>query len=247
MLIKETCVQQKRPDVVKVSWSGGKDSSCALKMHLDLGHIVKAVCYVPMLTNDVPLLTKEHYDFLIRTAELFRSQGAEVHIVSGLTYCDYVIKRSTRGKHKGRVFGFPAFQKGWCGFKRDSKLKAISGCDVGIYDYEDIGIAYDERDRQKQLTGNKRSILCETKMTEEDAYRYAELNGILSPHYKTQTRDGCILCPNANKTERERWYKDYPEAKQIVIELQEFVKRERPEQYPLRGHKWFIEECGKIN
>lgn len=194
---------RKRPDIVKVSWSGGKDSSCAVKMHLDLGHIVKAVCYVPMFTKEIPLLTKEHYEFILRTADLFRSLGAEVHIVSGRTYYDQVKYRSTRGKHKGRAFGFPPFQRGWCNFKRDSKLKAIAECDVGEYDYEDIGIAYDEVDRHNQLSDTKRSILCESKMTEEDAYWYDVRNGILSPHYETQSRDGCTLCPNAKCTERE--------------------------------------------
>lgn len=238
---------RKRPDIVKVSWSGGKDSSCAVKMHLDLGHIVKAVCYVPMFTKEIPLLTKDHYEFIMRTADLFRSMGAEVHIVSGRTYYDQVKYRSTRGKHKGRAFGFPPFQRGWCNFKRDSKLKAIAECDVGEYDYEDIGIAYDEVDRHNQLSDTKRSILCESKMTEEDAYWYDVRNGILSPHYETQSRDGCTLCPNAKCTEREQWFRDYPEAIPIVIELQEFVKVERPEQHPLRKHKWFIEEGGKIN
>ena len=32
---------------------------------------------------------------------------------------------------KGQIFGFPCFKRGQCGFKRDSKLKAISSFDVG--------------------------------------------------------------------------------------------------------------------
>lgn len=30
-----------------------------------------------------------------------------------------------------------------CGFKRDGKLKALSLCDVGEYNYEGVGIAFD--------------------------------------------------------------------------------------------------------
>lgn len=43
-------------DVVKVSWSGGKDSTCALDLHLERGDKVIAVNYTPMLTDTIPLL-----------------------------------------------------------------------------------------------------------------------------------------------------------------------------------------------
>lgn len=234
-------------DVVKVSWSGGKDSSAALKMHLDLGHIVKAVCYIPMFTKEIPLITKEHYEFILKTAKRFRSEGAKVYIVSGITYYDFVHTRSSRGEFKGRAFGFPPFKRGWCGFKRDSKVKAIRACDVGGYDYEDIGIAFDEVERHKILSDTKRSILCEKKMTEADALLFDIHNGILSPHYNYTKRDGCALCPNARREERMRWFKDFPEAIPLVAELQEFVKRERPDQTPLWNHKWFIDGDGRIN
>lgn len=229
-------------DVVKVSWSGGKDSTCAVMQHLKIGNTVKVVCYVPMFTETIPLIAKAHYEFILRTADLFRSLGAEVHVVTGKTYYDYVTHRSTRGKFKGRAFGFPCFIRGQCGFKRDSKLKALAQCSVGAYDYEDIGIAADETDRHAQLTPHKRSILCELGITEKQAKAFCTEYHILSPHYDLRNRDGCVLCPNAPASERERWFKDYPEAISLVMELQEFVKRERPDQTPLRNYRWFIEE-----
>ncbi len=227
-------------DIVKVSWSGGKDSTCAVMKHLELGHTVKAVCYIPMFTDTIPLITKAHYGFIMRTADKFKSLGVEIHLVHGLTYFDFVHRRSTQGKYKGRAFGFPPFQKGWCGFKRDSKLKALNGCDVGKYDYEDIGIAYDEVNRHNQLSVSKRSILYELKITEQQAILYCTEKHLLSPLYKMQKRDGCSLCPHARQSEREQWYKDYPEAVPILIGLQNFVKIERPGMYPLRNHQWFI-------
>lgn len=42
-------------DVVKLSWSGGKDSTASLLTHLELGDVVKAVYYIPYLTPDIPL------------------------------------------------------------------------------------------------------------------------------------------------------------------------------------------------
>ena len=190
-------------DIVKVNWSGGKDSTCAAMLHLERGDRVKMVCYIPMFTKTIPLLLKDHYEFILRTADFFRCLGAEVHITTGMTYYDFVHKRSTRGKFKGRMFGFPCFWTGKCGFKRDSKLKALSMFDIGYYDYEDVGIAYDETKRHGILTKRKRSILCEMKMTEADATLYDSKRGLLSPHYQTQKRDGCTLCPHANARERE--------------------------------------------
>lgn len=190
-------------DIVKVSWSGGKDSSCAVMKHLELGHKVKAVCYIPMFTEEIPFICKNHYEFILRTADKFRALGAEVHIVTGETYFHFVLRRSSRGKFKGRMFGFPLFQSGKCGFKRDSKIKALDALDIGYYDYEDIGIAADEVARHGQLTEKKRSILCELGITEQDAKEYDILHDILSPHYDYNTRDGCALCPNAKVAERE--------------------------------------------
>ena len=192
-------------DIVKVSWSGGKDSSCAVMLHLERGHKVKAVCYIPMFTETIPLLLKEHYEFISRTADRFRSLGAEVQIVTGMTYYDFVHKRSSRGKFKGRMFGFPCFWTGKCGFKRDSKVKALDAVSVGKYDYEDVGIAFDETARHGVLNDRKRSILYDLKMSEHDAIVYDLQHDLLSPHYQILTRDGCTLCPHAKAKERESY------------------------------------------
>lgn len=51
----------------------------------------------------------------------------------------------------------------------------------------------------------------------------------------------------AQERERELWFQQYPEALPIVLELQELVKKERPDQTPLRDYKWFIDENGRVN
>lgn len=235
------------PDIVKVNWSGGKDSTCAVMKHIQKGNKVIAVCYIPMLTKEIPLLLKEHYQFILKAADRFRSLGATVHIVTGMTYYDYVHKRSSRGKFKGRAFGFPHFGTGMCGFKRDSKLKALKNLDIGIYDYEDVGIAFDEKNRQSILNERKRSILYEFEITEKMAFQFCEENKILSPHYENLKRDGCALCPHAKAAERILWLRQYPDALPVVLELQQWVQNERPDQAPLRNRKWFIENDGTIN
>lgn len=226
---------------VKVSWSGGKDSTCAVLLHLETGHKVKVVNYIPMFTEEIPLLLKEHYEFIQNTAELFRDIGAEVYMVTGMTYYDYVLRRKTKGADKGGIMGFPCFIPRMCKFKNFSKERALHGCDVGQYDYEDIGIAYDEKLRQKQLNDKVRSILVECKITEEQAMEICKINDLVSPLYKQYKRDGCTLCPNAPKREREQWFREFPEAIPLVKELQDKVKAEKPENHtPLRNHEWFL-------
>ena len=229
-------------DIVKVNWSGGKDSTCATMLHLNRGDTVKVVCYIPMFTDTIPLLLKDHYQFILGTAERFRSLGADVHIVSGMTYWDLVTHRKTKGKNKGMIMGFPPPITGMCTFKGYSKKLALDKCNVGYYDYQDIGIAADEINRLGQLTETKRSILAESGYTEKDATNYCRRNELLSPHYTYDTRDGCALCYNAKPSRREAWYKDYPEARGLLIELQNIVKKECPPHHtPLRNGEWFID------
>lgn len=227
--------------IVKVCWSGGKDSTCAVLKHIERGNKVKVVCYVPMFTKEIPLILIDHYEHILRTAQYFKDLGAEVHIVTGMVYWDYVTHIAKTGKYKGMIFGFPCFIRGQCGFKRDSKEKAIKNCDVGSYDYTDIGIAYDETDRHKQLSDIKRSILVEEKITEAEATTICWRHNVLSPIYTRTGRDGCVLCPNAKASEREQWFKDFPGVRDKLIELQNIVKANRPDRFPLRNYKWFIE------
>lgn len=226
---------------VKVCWSGGKDSTASTFLHLEQGDEVTTVTYIPMFTKDIPLIRKPHFEYIMKTSDHFTKLGARCLIVSGMTYWDYVTHVTTRGKYKGLIFGFPCIITGLCGFKRDSKVKTVNNVDVGYFDYEDIGIAYDEIHRQNQLTELKRSILYEKKLTENDAKSIVTERWHLSPIYETTSRDGCVLCPHAKAIERELWFEDYPEAKEKLIELQNIVKTHRPDRPPLRGHKYFIE------
>ena len=228
--------------IVKMGWSGGKDSTCAVMKHLEQGDKVKAVCYIPMFTKEIPLILKDHFNFIINTADYFRSLGVDVFFANGgVTYYEYVTHIAKRGKNKGQPLGFPIIGAGMCGFKRDGKLKALSLCDVGDYDYEGVGIAYDEVKRHHQLNEHLRSILFEKKITEIEAANFCIANGIYSPHYSKKTkRDGCALCYNAKEEERNRWFSDYPEAVSLVIELQNLVKEKRPDRPPLRDYKYFI-------
>lgn len=228
--------------VVKIGWSGGKDSTCATYMHLEQGDNVKGVCYIPMFTNEIPLINKEHYEFLQRQAELFKRQGAMIYFAKGITYYDYCLLINKSGIFKGKVRGYPFI--GACGFRRDSKIKALNDTNVGAFDYQDIGIAFDETERHGQLSEHLRSILVEKEITERMATEFCISKNALSPHYKYSNRDGCALCFNAKPIERNVWLNDYPEAIPILIELQEKLKPlliGRKNEFPLRKYQYFID------
>lgn len=229
-------------DIVYVSWSGGKDSTAAVLLHIARGDYVKAVCYVPMFTPEIPLITKEHYNHLIKTAHYFRTHGAEVYFIHGIDYYSNCTREARSGKYKGKILGYPPPIVGKCSFNRDSKLKSLKNADVGIYDYMDVGIALDEPLRHHNINGTtRRSILIERNITEAMARQICINNGVLSPIYNTGTRDGCALCPNAKRGVLERWLRDYPEALPILLELDAYLHEKRPERPPLRGRKWFTE------
>lgn len=228
--------------LVKVNWSGGKDSTCAVLKHLESGNEVVAVCYVPMFDEETPLLLKEHYDFLHYAASQLRQRGAQVYFVHGQSYTHFVTHVTTRGKYKGKIFGFPCYLAGRCNFQKASKYKALTSFMAPVwYDFEDIGIAFDETARQAQLTEKKRSILCELGIDERTAQEICRENGLLSPLYNLGIkRDGCTLCPHAKPEVRERWFSDYPGTREKLLALQEIVRIHRPDRPPLRGKQYFI-------
>lgn len=228
---------------VKVNWSGGKDSTAAVILNIAEGYDVVAVCYVPMFDQKTPLIMPYHLQFLQEAAARFRSLGVDVHFVHGITYTDFVLKKTTRGKNAGLIHGFPLPYAGWCAFARDSKIKALKDIYVGAYHWEDIGIAFDEQDRQKQLSVRKRSILVSKHITENEARQICIDNGLLSPLYAVRNRDGCCICPHASLTELRDWFDAYPGSREKLHELQEIVKQKRPDRNPLRGGGWFDTEA----
>lgn len=228
--------------VVKLGWSGGKDSTAAAYLHLENDDYLKIVYYIPMFTSDIPLILNEHYDFILRQADKFKSLGADVYRAYGITYYDYCTTIASRGKYKGLPFGFPYFIRGNCGFKRDSKLVAFGNIDVGYFDYVSVGIAFDEFDRHSLLNDLKRSILVEKEYTESDCINLCYSKNAYSPHYKYSSRDGCVLCPNSSLLERNLWFAENPDAVDIVLELQNNQRKYKPGTYPLRNYQWFIND-----
>lgn len=114
-------------DTVKINWSGGKDSTAACYLHLAAGHECKIVYYVPMFDDEIPLILKDHYEFILRQAEEWKRLGAEVFRAEGISFWDYCHKITKVGKHKGMYFGFPLMRNnGMCSFKVYSKTYSLN-------------------------------------------------------------------------------------------------------------------------
>lgn len=223
---------------IKINWSGGKDSTASCILHLLRHDFCEIVCYIPLLSYGIPLILRPHYDFLLRAAFRFRSMGANVHFVHGITYYNHVHTVISRGRNKGKYRGI-GLGFGFCLFRNYSKIYALEHFDCGECAYTDIGIAVDEYKRQSQLTLDKRSILCELGYTEADALRLCHDYGLLSPHYFTASRDGCAICPNAKPQVLLQYLEDYPDARAVLLDIETFCKEHRPEFAPYRNGEWF--------
>lgn len=204
---------------VKISWSGGKDSTASVILHIQSGDICKIVYYIPMLTESIPLIRKAHYDFIQGAVERFIRGGLQCYQAHGMTYEDHVTRVVTRGPRKGEIMGY-GLGYGFCRFRDNSKVEALKRVDVGYYDYEDIGIAADEYRRHCQLTQAKRSILFERNITEAQAREICIKHGLLSPIYKVVGRDGCVICPNAKPQVIQQWARDYPQGVEVLKHLE---------------------------
>lgn len=231
-----------------VCWSGGKNSTRAVWEYHSRGYDVTAICYITMFTRDIPLIDKAHYDFLNATAKKFREWGIHVVFLKGVTYYDWCSHILVKGKDKGKPRGFPLFFRNCCGFAQDGKIATLNNYFKKYskrFHFIDIGLCADEYDR-KTLVGKERSILQELNITDLDCFYWCRSQNLLSPCYKVSFRDGCLLCPQAKAIERIKFFNEYPEAFEKVLELQRIAKIRNF--YPLRGKHWFIENeefiCG---
>lgn len=207
--------------VVKINWSGGKDSTASVILHYQSGDMCKVVYYIPMLTDDIPLIRKSHYEFIQGAAERFKQAGMYCYQAHGMTYENHVTRVITKGPRKGEIMGF-GLGFGFCLFRDYSKRKALERVNVGYSDYVDIGIAADEVKRLSQLTETRRSILYERRITEARAREICIEHGLLSSIYSEVGRDGCAICPNAEPQVIRQWARDYPRGVEVLKHL-EFI------------------------
>ena len=226
-------------DTVKLSWSGGKDSTASAIIHGERGDKIKAVYYIPYLTDGIPLITRKQFDFM-QEAIAVLSDRYDFHAFKarGISYYEHVTRVLTRGPRKGEIMGF-GLGFGFCLFRDYSKRKAIEKCNVGLFDYEEIGIAFDETKRLNQLSAKKRSIIAANRMTESDCFELCARHGLLSPVYEYRgMRDGCVICPNCNDGRLREWAQDYPEGVEILKDIERICEGVGKGKIYRNGEKW---------
>ena len=188
------------------SCSGGKDSVATLIVAAENNEPLDEVVYSEvMFDRNVSGEVPEHRDFIYDVLEPFceRKLGVPFTILhSKKTYEDVFHHIMVRGSHRGMLRGFA--WPGICTVNRDCKIppitKYIKGLSANVISY--VGIAADEPIRLARLDGtNKVSLLEKYGVTEEDARKMCEGQGLLSPIYDRCNRNGCWFCPNAKDAE----------------------------------------------
>ncbi len=133
---------------------------------------------------------------------------------SKLTYEKYFYKVFESGDNVGRIYGCP-FQRGpWCQsrLKVGAKSEMLSSGDI-----EYIGIAYDEKNRQKQLSDKLIAPLVDFGIDEDLCGLHCLYEGILSPSYDNSYRDGCWFCHNQGIDQLRLLYQEHPELWELML------------------------------
>ena len=157
----------------------------------------------------------EHRDFIYNRLKPFceKELGIPFTVLrAGKTYEDVFHHIIVRGPHQGEKRGF--VWPGMCAVNRDCKVPPIKKYNASLSPetVSYVGIAADEPVRLARLAGtNKVSLLDKYDLTEADAYRLCEQNGLLSPIYAHCRRNGCWFCPNASDAELHHMICNHPE------------------------------------
>lgn len=181
-----------------LSLSYGKDSMACLGAIEQLGWPLDRIMTADVWATDTipadlpPMVEfKDYADKVI-----LERYGIEVeHYRAKLTFEARFYQQFTRGKMKGRIYGFPFKLCNWCnGDLKRAALDLAKKQTIGAISY--IGIAVDEPNRFHVLSEEKLSPLVEADMTESDCREWCEKNNLLSPIYSNIARGGCWFCYN---------------------------------------------------
>ncbi len=102
----------------------------------------------------------------------------------------------------------------WCNtrLKTGASWGAVKSSDVQY-----IGIAYDEKKRQKSLNSRKVAPLVDFQIDEDLCGLYCKYEGILSPSYESSYRNGCWFCHNQGVDQLRHLRKKHPELWQLLL------------------------------
>jgi 3'-phosphoadenosine 5'-phosphosulfate sulfotransferase (PAPS reductase)/FAD synthetase len=183
-------------DKTFISFSGGKDSTALLIKCIEEG-----INFDEAVFADTGFEYKELYAFIDYVEEYIRNtyKGYEDFKITRLIprknlWSDWFYGKTTRGKHKGEVRGYPMVL--WpCWYSREAKVKPLEKYykenNAGlIY----VGIAHDEKGRLKSKDERVKFPLDMWEMSEKDCSDYLQERGLHNPIYDNRNRSGCFHC-----------------------------------------------------
>lgn len=207
-----------KPKIYIASCSFGKDSIATVLLALEHNEPLDRVVFSEVMfdhergiSGEMP----EHIEWVYNTAiPRLESMGLKVDVVRGkldyVSLCRRVLKS---GKKQGQTYGVQSAR--FCYANSECKIAPIKSYYKQFKDYDItqyVGIAIDEPIRLARLEGtNKLSLLAKYGYTEKMAIDKCEEYGLLSPIYKTATRNGCWFCYNAKISTYIYIRKNHPE------------------------------------
>ena len=193
-----------------VSFSGGKDSTAMLIHMIELNMQIDEIYFA-----DTGLEFPEMYEYIIKIQNYI---GREITILKEGNWDKWFYGKSTRGKSKGNMRGFP-LRLYHCWHSREAKFKPLDHVCKNHIRY--IGYAIDENfyKRQRMIVNYKKGIkkegykfpLVDWVWTENDCLKYLKNKGLHNPLYNKFNRLGCWCCPKQTSKSLRVLYNDYPQ------------------------------------
>ncbi len=203
-----------------LSLSYGKDSLACLgaieRLNWPLNRIVHAEVWA---TDTLPADLPSMMEFKMRADEIIKTRwGIEVeHIRANRTAEQLLYHVRTRGKRAGQRMGWPMvnFAHHGCELQKALKVSPMKKIQGDCITY--LGIAADEPERLKGLSGTRKSPLAVAGWTETMCRRWCEENKLLAPIYEKTARSGCWFCPNQSIMQLRNLRHDYPDLWKIML------------------------------
>jgi 3'-phosphoadenosine 5'-phosphosulfate sulfotransferase (PAPS reductase)/FAD synthetase len=210
--------------------SGGKDSLAQILLIMESGIPCDEVVFY-----DTGMEFKAIYNIFEKLEPMVKSQGMKLTVLQPKNPFLYdMLERPVESKQKGKHSGY-----GWCGgvcrWGTKCKTQALDQYAAGAVQY--IGIAADEQQRRGELTGNKRSLLIENKITEAECLDFCRRRGWnwnektpatesgLIDLYDILDRVSCWCCANKNQRELRNIWRFLPQYWEQLKEIQKQIER----------------------
>ena len=220
-----------KPKIHIASCSFGKDSIATILLALENNEPLDRVVFAEVMFDHERGISGEnpkHIKWVYETAIPIIENVFGYKVIILKDKMDYIqefyhkITRSKKEERVGKYTGF--FIGGMCVGNRDLKMRPIKQFAKSVGEHiQIVGIAADEPKRLARLGKNKRSILAELGIVEEQTYDICRPYSLLSPTYDDKNRGGCWFCPNQGYKEFATLKKEYP---QLWEELKVLSKTE---------------------